>query len=111
MQRTDRHPTARRRWAGRLATAVVAAGALSSLMVPGIAGAASSETASTIATAKDSKVGTILVADGAPVYTLKGKADCDATCQTTRPPVVLPAGVTTATAGSGVTSAKLGTVT
>jgi len=109
MHQTDRHRGAtRRRSAGRLAlaAAAIAVGALT--MAPSVAGAAT--TAPTIATVKDSKLGTILVADDTPVYTLKGKA-CTAACLTTRPPVELPAGVTAATAGSGVESSKLGTVT
>jgi predicted lipoprotein with Yx(FWY)xxD motif len=108
MHQTDRHREAtRRRSAGRLALAAVAVAVGALTMAPGVAGAA---TATTIATAKDSKLGTILVADDAPVYTLKGKA-CTAACLTTRPAVVLAAGATAATAGSGVESSKLGTVT
>ncbi len=96
---------------GRLAAAALAVGALSTaMMAPGIAGAQSSTTATTISTAKDAKFGTILVAGDTPVYILKsGKGACDATCETQRPPVLLPQGVTTPTAGKGVEAAKLGT--
>src|SRR6185503_19036726 len=88
----------------------VALGALCAVMATGIAGAGTSSTASTISTAKDAKFGTILVAGDTPVYILKsGKGACDATCQTARPPVLLPQGVTTPTAGKGVEAAKLGT--
>ena len=96
---------------GRLAGAALAAGALTAaVMAPGVAGAQGSTTATTISTAKDAKFGTILVAGDTPVYILKsGKGSCDATCQTQRPPVLLPQGVTTPTAGKGVEAAKLGT--
>lgn len=69
-------------------------------------------TASDISTAKSAKVGTILVAAGNTVYTLKaGKTRCDAKCLKAFPPVLLPKGVTNATAGPGVDASKLGTVT
>jgi predicted lipoprotein with Yx(FWY)xxD motif len=95
-------------------------GCTSALLVGVVAGsalalapAASAQTGSTqLATAKNSKLGTILVVGDNAVYTLKaGKSACDATCEKAFPPVVLPQGVTTATAGSGVDAAKLGTMT
>jgi len=74
--------------------------------------ATSSRTASAISTAKKTKLGTFLVADGNAVYTLKAsKTACTAKCSKTWAPVLLPQGVTTATAGSGVDASKLGTVT
>ena len=95
---------------GRVAAAAVALGALCAVMATGIAGAGTSTTATTISTAKDAKFGTILVAGDTPVYILKSaKGTCDATCQAARPPVLLPQGVTTPTAGKGVDAAKLGT--
>jgi len=73
-------------------------------------GATSPRTASAISTAKNAKLGTILVADGNAVYTLKAsKTGCTAKCLKTWAPVLLPQGVTTATAGRGVNAAKLGT--
>jgi len=64
-----------------------------------------------IATVKNSTLGTILVS-GTTVYTLKpSRTACTAKCLKTWPEVVLPAGVTKATAGSGVSSSKLGVVT
>ena len=72
----------------------------------------SPRTASAISTAKNAKLGTILVAGGNTVYTLKAsKTACTATCLKTWSPVLLPQGVTTATAGRGVDASKLGTVT
>ena len=109
---TDRQQRSTKRWpVSRVAAAALALGALFAVMMsPGIAGAGTSTTATTISTAKDAKYGTILVAGDTPVYILKsGKAACDATCQTERPPVLLPQGVTTPTAGKGVDAAKLGT--
>jgi predicted lipoprotein with Yx(FWY)xxD motif len=76
-----------------------------------VAGAATSTTATEIATAKNGKLGVILVAGDTPVYTLKAKkSGCDAKCQKAQPPVLLPDGVMAATAGSGIDAAKLGTV-
>jgi len=66
-------------------------------------------TASEVTTEKNAKLGTILVA-GNTVYTQKGKA-CTGQCLKTWTPVVLPDGTTTASAGSGVDAAKLGTKT
>jgi predicted lipoprotein with Yx(FWY)xxD motif len=115
MQQTEKtQGSTRRRSARRLAAAALVAGALSAALAmtaPGIAGAQGSNTATTISTIKDSKVGTILVAGDTPVYTLKSKKACDATCMTARPPVLLPQGVSTPTAGSGVDASKLGTMT
>jgi predicted lipoprotein with Yx(FWY)xxD motif len=91
----------------------LAIGVLSAVaFAPSIAGAATSPTtASEIDTAKSSKLGTILVA-GNTVYTLKpSKKACDAACLKIRPPVLLPDGVNTATAGTGVDESKLGTIT
>ena len=75
------------------------------------AGAAGAATATTISTAKDAKLGTILVAGDTPVYILKpGKAACDAKCQTPASAGAAAQGVTTPTAGTGVDAAKLGTM-
>jgi predicted lipoprotein with Yx(FWY)xxD motif len=64
----------------------------------------------TISTAKNAKLGTILVS-GKTVYTLKaGKTSCGAKCLKTWPEVLLPAGATSAVAGTGVSATSLGTV-
>jgi predicted lipoprotein with Yx(FWY)xxD motif len=85
-------------------------GALSAAVGPGIAGAASTPANATqISTVKNAKLGTILVAEDTVVYTLKGNKSCNASCQKSQPPVLLPDGVTSPTAGSGVDAAKLGT--
>jgi predicted lipoprotein with Yx(FWY)xxD motif len=111
MTRTDTPRTATwRRTLGRAgATALLAAG-LATAVAPNIAAAAtSSATATTIETAKNSKLGTILVS-GTTVYALKSaKAACTATCQKTWKPVVLPSGMSAAAAGNGVDASKLGT--
>ena len=83
-------------------------GGLTALVAPSMAGAASSTTASEISTA-NTKVGTVLVAGDTPVYVLKGSKSCSASCQKTQPPVLLPDGMTSATAGTGVDASKLGT--
>jgi predicted lipoprotein with Yx(FWY)xxD motif len=97
---------------GRIAASALAVGGLSALaLVPSAATAATSPTtASVISTAKNSKLGTILVS-GNTVYALKAsKTACTAKCLKVWPPVLLPQGVTTATAGAGVDASKLGTV-
>jgi len=110
---TPLHPprTRRRRTVRRFTLTGVVLGAVLALVGgPGAAGAASKPTtASVISTAANAKLGTILVADDAAVYTLKpGKKDCTAKCLKAWPPVLLPEGVTTATAGPGVEAASLG---
>jgi predicted lipoprotein with Yx(FWY)xxD motif len=98
----------------RVAAAAVAVGGLSAVAVaPSTAGAATSPTtASVISTAKNAKLGTILVSDtGNAAYALKAsKTACTAACLKIWPPVLLPEGVTTATAGTGVDASKLGTM-
>ncbi len=93
----------------RVAAVMVALGALGlSLVAAETAGAATSVVVSANKTAKQ---GTYLVS-GKTLYTLKpSKTSCGAGCQKIWPPLMLPSGVTTATAGSGVSAAKLGTVT
>jgi predicted lipoprotein with Yx(FWY)xxD motif len=94
----------------------LALGTLGALAVaPDAAGAATSEaTATTISTAQNPKLGTVLVAgdNGTAIYTLKpSKTACTGKCLKVWPPVVLPPGVMSATAGPGVDASKLGTVT
>jgi predicted lipoprotein with Yx(FWY)xxD motif len=97
---------------GRIATAALALGVLSALaFAPGTAAAATRPTtARVISSAKNAKLGTILVARRT-VYTLKpSKTACTAKCLKAWPPVLLPTGIMGATAGSGVDASKLGTV-
>jgi predicted lipoprotein with Yx(FWY)xxD motif len=106
------HRSAGRRALGRVAAVAVAVAALSAVAFsPGTAGAQTSpRTASEISTAKDAKLGTLLVAGADTVYTLKpSKTACTAKCLKVWPPVELPSGMTAATAGTGVDAAKLGT--
>jgi predicted lipoprotein with Yx(FWY)xxD motif len=105
--RQYREPTRRvalARWAG----AIVAVGGIClSVIASTEAGAA---TGVTVSTAKNTKMGTILVS-GKTVYTLKPSTTaCTAACLKVWPALVLPAGVTKAKAGPGVKAAKLGTV-
>jgi predicted lipoprotein with Yx(FWY)xxD motif len=70
---------------------------------------------SSITTAKVSSVGTVLTnGDGLTVYLLTtengNKILCTGTCANIWPPVVLPAGTSSATAMSGVNGSLLGTV-
>jgi predicted lipoprotein with Yx(FWY)xxD motif len=69
----------------------------------------------TISTTSVPGVGTVLVdAKGFVLYELKteasGKIMCTGSCASIWPPLLLPAGVTSATAGSGVVASKLGTI-
>ena len=91
----------------RIAGVALAVGGLSgSLAVAGVANAA---TVTKISTAKNAKLGTILVS-GKTVYTLQASGTpCTAACLKFWPAVMLPKSVTKAQAGSGVNAAKLGT--
>ena len=100
--------------ARKLLTASIAIAAmLAFIATGGIASATVTNaptTATVISTAKNAKLGTVLVA-GNTVYALKpSKTACDAKCLLAWAPVLLPQGVTTATAGPGVDASKLGTV-
>jgi predicted lipoprotein with Yx(FWY)xxD motif len=88
--------------------AIVAVGGISLAVVASSeAGAASGVT---VSTPKNAKIGTILVS-GKTLYTLKPSSTaCTAACLKIWPALVLPAGVTKAKAGSGVSASKLSTV-
>jgi predicted lipoprotein with Yx(FWY)xxD motif len=110
-QATNNHSMARRNT--RVAAALLVAGGLAT--AAGVTGASAAEhshaSASVkISTFKSAKVGTIL-SDGRTVYTLKPSATaCTAACHKIWIQVLLPKGVTKATAGPGVSAAKLGTI-
>ena len=103
-------------WRGalvRVAAVAATVGGLSALaLAPSTAGAVTTpKTATEISAVKNSKYGTILVAD-TTVYALKpSKTACAAACLKAWPPVLLPDGVTAPTAGTGVDATKLGTTT
>lgn len=93
---------------GRMAGVILTVGGLSATALATDAVAAA--TGVTISTAKNAKLGTILVSGNA-VYTLKaGKTSCGANCLKTWPEVLLPEGTLTALAGNGVNTSALGTV-
>jgi len=102
--RESAHRAASARWVG----AIVAVGGISLAVVASSeAGAASGVT---VSTTKNAKMGTVLVS-GKTLYTLKPSSTaCTAACLKIWPALVLPAGVTKAKAGSGVSASKLGTV-
>ena len=115
MELTNKHSGTTHRVSVRRITAagVVAVGLSAFVLAPDAARAASSTATKTlvISTATNSKYGTILVS-GRTLYTLKPSAvACTAKCLKVWPEVLLPKGVKKATAGHGVTAAKLGTVT
>jgi predicted lipoprotein with Yx(FWY)xxD motif len=69
----------------------------------------------TVSTASAGSMGKVLVdSKGMTLYYLKsetpGTIKCTGACASAWPPLVLPAGVTSATAGSGVTAGDLGTI-
>ena len=102
--RQSAHRAALARWVG----AIVAVGGISLAVVASSdAGAASGVT---VSTTKNAKMGTILMS-GKTLYTLKPSSTaCSAACLKIWPALALPAGVTKAKAGSGVSASKLGTV-
>jgi len=96
----------------RIAAAMVVAVGLATTI--GVMGASSAEHSHAksvvISTFKSTKIGTIL-ADGKTLYTFKPNATaCAATCHKFWIPVLLSKGATHATAGAGVSAAKLGTL-
>src|ERR1019366_4220111 len=97
-----------------MAAAAPALGGLSlSAVAAPPAGAATGRVAKSVVvkTVNVAKVGTVL-ASGKTLYTLKpSSTPCTAACLKVWPELVLPKGVTKATAASGVSSSKLGTVT
>jgi predicted lipoprotein with Yx(FWY)xxD motif len=114
MEQTKQHrEIGHRNRLGHIAAATFAVGGLSaSVFAVSTAGAATSREAKTVAvsTVKTTKFGKILVS-GKTLYTLKpNKTACTAQCVQIWPELVLPQGVTKATAGTGVSASKLGTV-
>jgi predicted lipoprotein with Yx(FWY)xxD motif len=98
---------------GRIAAAALVVGGLS-LPIVAVSTASAATSHSTkglvISTFKNKKFGTFLVS-GETLYTLTpGSTPCAAECHKIWPQVLLPQGVTKATAGHGVDAAKLGTV-
>jgi len=113
MTKATNYSGSHRNTKSRVAAAVLVAGGLATTV--GLAGASAAEHSHAaksvvISTFKSSKVGTIL-SDGRTLYTLKPDATaCAAACHKIWIQVLLPKGVTRATAGSGVSASKLGTV-
>jgi predicted lipoprotein with Yx(FWY)xxD motif len=114
MEQTKQHrETTHRLPVGRIAAAAFAVGGLSaSVFAVSTAGATTSRTAKSVAisTVKTANFGKILVS-GKTLYSLKAsKTACTAACLKIWPELVLPTGVTKATAGTGVSASKLGTI-
>ena len=106
MQGTRERNSTHKASLGRIAGAAVALGGLSGLVLA--EGTASAATV-VVSTAKNPKLGTILVS-GKTVYTLKpSKTACSTACLKIWPALTLPSGVKKATAGKGVSASKLGT--
>jgi predicted lipoprotein with Yx(FWY)xxD motif len=114
MEQTTRHRmTTLGAPVGRIAVAAFAVGGLSTaLLGVDTAGATTVAAKSVVVSmAKSAKFGKILVS-GKTLYTLKASTTpCTATCLKVWPALVLPKGQTKATAGTGVSASKLGTVT
>ena len=95
---------------GRWAEVVLTVGA-ASVSVLALGGAAGASTQGAKVTAVKTSKGTVL-SDGTTIYTLKpSSTKCTTACLVVWPAVVLPSRVKHASAGSGVTASKLGTVT
>jgi predicted lipoprotein with Yx(FWY)xxD motif len=101
--------------ARRVAVAAIALGGLSaSAVAVGTAGTAGASVGSAkkivVSSVKISKIGKVL-ASGKTLYTLKPSGTaCTSACLKVWPELTLPKGVSKATAGSGVSSSKLGTI-
>jgi len=98
----------------RIAAAVLITGGLAATVSLSVASASAqshSVKRVVISTFKSAKVG-IILSDGRTLYTLvPSSSACTAACHKIWIPVLLPKGVTKATAGAGVSAAKLGTKT
>ena len=115
MEQTKQHGMAIRQVPiGRITAVAFAIGGLgTSVFAASTAGAVTSHTTTSvvISTVKNKTLGTILVSKTKTLYTLKAsKVGCTGGCTKIWPEVVLPKGVTKATAGSGCTAAELGAV-
>jgi predicted lipoprotein with Yx(FWY)xxD motif len=82
----------------------------------GSSGSSGSSGSVTVSSTSVSGVGDVLVdPDGMTLYYLNtetpGNIMCTGSCATSWPPLLLPSGVTSATAGDGVDATKLGTIT
>jgi predicted lipoprotein with Yx(FWY)xxD motif len=113
MNRQPRQAAHGLRIGGMAATALALGGLSLSAGAVAPAGAATGRVAKSVVvkTVSVASVGTVL-ASGKTLYTLKpSSTPCTAACLKIWPEFVLPKGVTKATAGSGVSSSKLGTVT
>jgi predicted lipoprotein with Yx(FWY)xxD motif len=98
------------RWLGCLVTAALGLGTVSATALStGTAGASGKQVTVSVMTIGKNKV---LIANGKPLYFLKPSAvSCGTGCLKIWPALTLPAGTTSATAGKGVQSSKLGTTT
>jgi predicted lipoprotein with Yx(FWY)xxD motif len=109
MKSTHRPAATTHSWVGYLVTAALALGTVSATALSaGTAGAASGKQVTvSVMTIGNNKV---LIANGKPLYVLKPSAvSCGSGCLKVWPALTLPASVSSATAGKGVQSAKLGT--
>ncbi|HUE09198.1 MAG TPA: hypothetical protein VMP41_17360 [Acidimicrobiales bacterium] len=108
---THRPAAASPGWLGVLGTAALALGAVSATALSaGTAGASGGKQVTvSVTTIGNSK---ILTANGKPLYVLKpSSVSCGSGCLKIWPALTLPASVSSATAGKGVQSSKLGTTT
>jgi len=96
------------RWLGCLVTAALGLGTVSATALSsGTAGASGKQVTVSVMTIGKNKV---LIANGKPLYFLKPSAvSCGTGCLKIWPALTLPAGTSSATAGKGVQSSKLGT--
>jgi predicted lipoprotein with Yx(FWY)xxD motif len=116
-QEANRRPSRPARAAGLglvgLAVAVIAAGCGSSGSTHTATGgtASTSATASVVVSTSQSAAHGTILTSGKTLYTLKpSQTACTSACLKVWPELLLPTGVTAATAGHGVSASKLGTV-
>ena len=109
--------TSRRVWIASAATLIVLSACAKNAAPSSGGGSSTSAHAGSviIGTKSVPGVGTVLVdANGLTLYELAsergGTIMCTDSCATTWPPLLLPAGVSSATAGSGLNASKLGTI-
>ncbi len=109
MKTTQRPATTSHSWLGVLGTAALALGAVSATALAAEPAGATGGKQVTVSVTTIGK-SKILTASGKPLYVLKpSSVTCGSGCLKIWPALTLPASVSSATAGKGVQSAKLGT--
>jgi predicted lipoprotein with Yx(FWY)xxD motif len=105
-----RRPSVTRSQLGYLVATALALGTVSASALSVSAAGATTSSKVTVSVENVSNMGKVLISKGTPLYVLShNKSACTGACLKIWPPLTLPAGVKSATAGSGVQHSKLGT--